>query len=93
MAARCASLHHRDLTTHPGAGVLDRFTWSWVLRLNRLEQVKDMLRARRRPKGEEMMIRISEGPTATKRDEARVPNLREDHGRALLLGNGSHLQP
>jgi hypothetical protein len=93
MAARCASLHHLDLTTHPGAGVLDRFTWSWVLRLNRLEQVKDVLRARRRPKGEEMMIRISEGPTATKRDEARVPNLREDHGRALLLGNGSHLQP
>jgi hypothetical protein len=31
------------------------------------------------------MIRISEGPTATKRDEARVPNFREDHGRALLL--------
>src|SRR2546429_8798727 len=36
MAARRASLHHRDLTTHPGAGVLDRFTWSWVLGLNRL---------------------------------------------------------
>ena len=30
------------------------------------------------------MIRIGEGPTATKRDEARVPNLREDHGWALL---------
>jgi len=93
MAARGASLHHLDLTTHPGAGVLDRFTWSRVLRLNRLEQVKDVLRARRRPKSEEMLIRISEGPTATKRDEARVPDLRADHGRALLLGNGSHLQP
>ncbi|HEX5994581.1 MAG TPA: hypothetical protein VFY84_05505, partial [Jiangellales bacterium] len=68
MAARRASLHHRDLTMRPGAGVFDRFTWSWVLRLNRLEQVKDVLRARRRPKSEEMMIRISEGPTATKRD-------------------------
>jgi len=32
MAARRASLHHLDFTTHPGAGVLDRFTWSWVLR-------------------------------------------------------------
>lgn len=32
------------------------------------------------------MIRISEGPTATKRHQARVPNLREDHGWALLLG-------
>jgi len=84
MAARRTSLHHRDLTTHPGAEVLDRFTWSWVLRLNRVEQVKDALCARRRPKSEEMVIRISEGPTATKRDEARVPNLREDHGWALL---------
>jgi hypothetical protein len=82
MAGRRASLHHLDLTTHPGAGVLDRFTWSWVLRLNRLEQMKDVLRARRRPKIEEMMIRISEGPTATKRDEAKVPNRREDHGWA-----------
>jgi hypothetical protein len=83
MAARRASLHHRDLTTHPAAGVLDRVTWSWVPRLNRLEQVKDVLRTQRRPESEEMMIRVGEGPTATKRDEARVPNLREDHGALL----------
>jgi hypothetical protein len=51
-----------------------------VATVSRLEQVKDMFRARRRPKSEEMMIRISEAPTATKRDEASVPNLREDHG-------------
>jgi len=93
MAARRASLHHRNLTTHPGAGVLDRFTWPWVLRLDRLKQVKDMLRAQRGPKSEQMMIRISEGPTATKRDEARVPNLREDHGWALLRRDKSPLQP
>jgi len=43
VAARRASLHHRDLTTHPGAGVLDRFAWSWVIRLSRLEEVKDVL--------------------------------------------------
>jgi hypothetical protein len=79
MAARRASPHHRDLTTDPCAGVLDRFTWSWVLRLSRLEQVKDVLRARRRPQSEEMVIRISEGPTATNRHETRVPNLWEDH--------------
>jgi hypothetical protein len=79
MAARRASLHHRDLTTHPGAGVLDRFAWSWVIRLSRLEKVKDVLCARRRPKSEEMVIRISEGPTAANRHEARVPNLRKDH--------------
>src|SRR5262245_48444568 len=84
MAASRASLHHRDLTAHPGAGVLDRFAWSWVLGLNRLEQVKDVLCAQRGPQREELMIRISEGPAATTRDEARVPNLREDHGCALL---------
>jgi hypothetical protein len=92
MSASGASPHHRDLTTHPAADVLDCFTWSWVLRLNRLEQVEDVLRARRRPKSEEMMIRISEGPTATKRDEASVPNLREDHGWALLLRDRPHRQ-
>jgi hypothetical protein len=32
-----------------------------------------------------MMIGISEGPTATKRDEARIPHLRKDHGSALLV--------
>jgi hypothetical protein len=32
-----------------------------------------------------MVIRIGEGPTATNRHEARVPNLREDHGSALFL--------
>src|SRR5262249_19242610 len=93
MAARRASLHHRDLTARPGASVLDRCTWSWVLRLNRLEQVKDVLGARRCPNSEEAMIRIGEGPTATKRDEARVPNLREDHGCALLRRDRPRLQP
>jgi hypothetical protein len=73
-------------------GVLDRFTWSWVLSLSRLEQVKDVLRARRRPKSEEMVIRISEGPTATNRHETRVPNLREDHwlGAPLPFGSVQH---
>jgi hypothetical protein len=85
VAARRASLHHLYLTTHPGAGVLDRFTWSRVFGVNRLEQVKDVLRARRCPKSEEMMIRIGKGPAAAKRYEARVPNLREDHGQALFL--------
>ncbi len=32
-----------------------------------------------RPKSEEMVIRISEGPTAANRHEARVPNLWKDH--------------
>src|SRR4051812_8663203 len=61
MAARRPGLHHRDLTTHPGAGVLDRFTGSCVLRPKRLEQVEHVLRAQRCPKSKETMIRISEG--------------------------------
>jgi hypothetical protein len=80
MASRRASLGHRHLATHPGAGMLDRLTRSWVLRLGRLEQVKDVLRARCRPKSEELVIGIGEGPTAADRHEARVSDLREDHG-------------
>src|SRR5262249_4799033 len=75
MAARGASLGHADLATHPRAGILDRLTRPWVLRLSRLEEVKDVLRARCRPKCEEMVIRISEGPAAADRHEARVPDL------------------
>jgi hypothetical protein len=93
MAARRASLHHLDLTTHPRSGVLDRFTWSWVLGLDRLEQVEDVLGTRRRPQSEETMIRIGESPTATKCDEARIPNLRQDHEWALLVTDGPDLQP
>jgi len=48
-------------------------------RPSRLEQVKDVLRARCRPKSEEMVIRISEGPAAADRHEARIPDLQEDH--------------
>src|SRR5438046_7705791 len=62
MAARRASPGHLDLAPHPGAGMLDRLTRSWVLRLSRLEEVKDVFRARCRPKSEELVIRIGEGP-------------------------------
>ena len=56
MAARRASLGHVDLTTHPGAGMLDRLTRSRVLRLSGLEEFKGVLRARCRPKSEELVI-------------------------------------
>src|SRR2546421_5662033 len=52
MAGRRASLAHGDLAAHPGAGLVDRLTRSLVLRLSRLEEVKDVLRARRRPQSE-----------------------------------------
>ena len=70
---------HRDLATHPGAGLLDRLTWPWVFKPSRLEEVKDVLRARCRPQGEELVIRIGEGPTAADRHETRVAVFREDH--------------
>jgi len=80
MAARRASLGHLDLATHPGTGMLDSLTRPWVPGLSRLEEVKDMLRTRCRPESEEMVIRINEGPAATDRHQARVPDRREDHG-------------
>src|SRR5215468_4497611 len=58
MAGRRASLGHLDLATHPGSGMLDRLARSRVLRPGRLEEVKDVLRARCRPKGQELVIRI-----------------------------------
>jgi len=61
--------------------MLDRLTRSWILGPNRLEQVKDVLRARGSPQGEEMVVGIGESPTTSDRHEARVPDLREDHGR------------
>jgi hypothetical protein len=85
MTARRTSLHHLHLATHPSASMLDRLTRSWVLWLSRLKKVKNVLRARCRPKSDEMMIRIGEGPTAADRHEARVSHFREDHGGHSLL--------
>src|SRR5215472_10600270 len=72
MAARRAGLGHLDLAAHPGAGLLDCLTRSWVLRLSQLEEVKDVLRARSRPHSEEPVTRIGEGPTAADRHEAGI---------------------
>ena len=80
MTARRASLGHLDLATYPGTGMLDGQTRSWVVRLNRLEQVQDVLRARCRPKSQEMVVGVGEGPAAADRHEARVSDLWEDHG-------------
>jgi hypothetical protein len=81
MAARRASLGHRDLATHPGTGMLDRPTWPWVLGLSGLEEGKDVLRARCRPQSEEMVILISERSAPADRYEPRVQDLRQDHGQ------------
>jgi hypothetical protein len=49
MAGRRASLGHGDLAARPGPPEFERATWPRVLTLSRLEEVKDVLRARRRP--------------------------------------------
>src|SRR5205814_4638133 len=67
VAGRIASLGHRDLAAPPCPSLLDRVTRPRVRRLRRLEEVKDVLRARCRPQGEELVIRIGEGPTAADR--------------------------
>ena len=91
MAGRRASLGHRDLATHPGAGLLDRVARSGALRPSRLEAVKDVLRARCCPQGEEVVVRIGEGPTAADRHETRVAVFREDHTAHLLLASVQHV--
>src|SRR6266566_5293274 len=79
MAGRRASLGHGDLAARPGPHEFDRATWPRVLRLSRLEEVKDVLGARCRPQGEKVVIRIGQGPTAADRHETRVAVFREDH--------------
>src|SRR4029077_16506176 len=76
---RRASLRHRALASRPGADLHDRLTRSRVRRLRRLEEVKYVLRARCRPQGEELVIRIGEGPAAADRHKTRVAVFREDH--------------
>ncbi len=79
MAARRASLCHRGLAACPGADLLDCLTWSRVISPIRLEEVKDVLGAARRPQREKSMVHIGQGPTAADRHEPGVADFREDH--------------
>jgi hypothetical protein len=71
-ATRRAGLRHRDLAARPSAGLRDRLTRSRVLRLRLLEELKDVLRARCRPQGEQLMVGVCERPSAADGDETRV---------------------
>jgi hypothetical protein len=81
ISGRLARLHHLHFAAHPRASMLDRRTRSWIFGLGGLEQPEDVLRARCRPKSEELVMRIGQRPTATDRHEAGVSDLREDHRR------------
>jgi hypothetical protein len=90
MTARRASLGHLDLATHPGARMLDRLARSWILRPSQLEEVENVLCARGCPQSEQLVVRISEGPSAADRHEARVSDLREDYGWPPLHASAQH---
>jgi hypothetical protein len=79
MSARRAGLHHLDLATHPGPGLLDRMPRSRVTGPHGLEETKDVFRTRGGPQRQEAVIVVREGPTAADRHEAWVPDLRKDH--------------
>src|SRR5438309_876843 len=84
MASCRACLGHGDLAARPGAPEFDRATRSLVFRPSRLEEVQDVFRARSRPQGEEMVIGISEGPTAADRHETGVAFFRENQPSTAL---------
>jgi hypothetical protein len=56
MAAGCTGLGHRDLAACPCPSLLNCVTRPRVRRLLRLEEVQDVLRTRRRPRGEKVMV-------------------------------------
>jgi hypothetical protein len=63
--------------------VLDGLTRPRVVGPSLLEKRKDVLRAFRRPHGEEVVMRIGESPAAPDRHETRVPHRRKDHALTL----------
>jgi len=73
-----ATLDH-PLAARPGPGVLDRLTRTGVARAHRLEQGQRVLGARCGPEREKVVVLVGQGPAPAQRDEARIPNLREDH--------------
>ena len=88
VSARRAGLHHRDLAAYPGTGVVDRVARPRVVRLRRLEEVEDVLGARRGPQGQPLVVGIGERATAANGHQARVPGLRKDHVAAQPLRTG-----
>ena len=83
MARRRASLGHGDLAARPRPPEFNRPPGSRILRPKRLEEPEDVRRARCRPQGEELVIRIGESSAAADRHETRVADLREDHAITL----------
>ena len=80
MAGRSTGPRHLDLAARPRPDLLDRVAGPRIRGLLRLEEVKDVLCARRRPQAQEPVVGVRERPPAADRDETRVALLGEDHG-------------
>jgi hypothetical protein len=83
MATRRSGLRHPDLAERPCPNLLDRLAWPRIRRLNRLEEIQNVLRARGSPQGQKPMVGILKGPPTADGDEAGVAVFGEDHGRTI----------
>jgi hypothetical protein len=79
MAGGSSGLGHPDFSPRPRACQRDRATRALVSGPRRLEQVEHVLGTVGRPQSQQVMVIIAEAATTAHGDEARVPDLREDH--------------
>lgn len=82
VAAARAGSHHPHLAAGPRARRIDRLPGPRIRGLRLLEQVQNVLRTLGSPERQELVIRIGEHPATADRDQARVADVREDHGDA-----------
>lgn len=85
MPASGPCLHHPHLASCPGANLFDSQSRSRVLWPSRLEQMKDVLGAGRRPRSEEVVVLIGQGPATAYQHQATISDLREDHEDIVLV--------
>ena len=86
-----AGLGHGDLAANPCPNLLNRVSRPQVRGLHSLKEVQDVLCTRGCPPGEQVMVRIREGPPATEGDEARVALFGEDHGSPVMNTDFTYL--
>jgi hypothetical protein len=79
MATRRTGLRHPDLAARPCPNLLDCPAGPRIGGLLRLEEVQNVLCARRRPQSQEPMVGVGERSPAADGDEAGVAVLGEDH--------------
>lgn len=88
VAGGLARLFHGDFPTCPSPSQLDRVAGPWIERSNGFEEWQGMLRARRCPQSQELMVGIGEGAASSNGDESRITDLGKNHARTVpKLGN------